>query len=231
MRSPQPCSRPVSCCRLRNVGARACRLSSRWQPAVKLLPMPPALLRRPRRCSLPRAAMARTFIESAKRWLRRIAKSRRHAFTPPYTTRPRGIAVGSREASTSLCAYDWSFAAGLLETAVQIAAESRPVALIAYDHRYPSPLNEVRPISSDFGVAFVLVPEPTAHTIASLDLGFVPGPAAATLMIDPALERMRATVPAARSLPLLAALGRRTEQVVILDYGPRSHLRVAVAPC
>jgi hypothetical protein len=138
------------------------------------------------------------------------------------------IAVGSREPSTSLCAYDWSFAAGLLETAVQIATDGRPTALIAYDHRYPSPLNAVRPISSDFGVALVLVPEPTARTIASLDVSFVPGPAAATVMTDPGLEAVRATVPAARSLPLLAALARETEQVVIFDYGPRSHLRVAV---
>jgi hypothetical protein len=77
----------------------------------------------------------------------------------------------------------------------------------------------------------VLVPEPTAHAIASLDVSFDPGQAAATPMTDPALEGMRATVPGARSLPLLAALGRATEQVVIFDYGPRSHLRVTVAPC
>lgn len=142
-----------------------------------------------------------------------------------------GIAVGSREPSTSVCAYDWSFAAGLLETAVQIAADGGPVALIAYDHRYPSPLNGVRPISSDFGVALVLVPEPTAHTTASLEVTFVPSRTPATAMTHPALEAVRATVPAGRSLPLLAALGRATEQVVIFEYGPGAHLRVAVTPC
>lgn len=141
------------------------------------------------------------------------------------------IATGSHEPSTSLCAYDWSFAAGLLEAAVQIAADRKPVALIAYDQHYPPPLHAVRPIDSNFGVALLLVPQPTAHTFAALEVTFTPASAKPTAMAVPALEAVRATVPAGRSLPLLAALARGVEQVVILEYGAASHLRVSVAPC
>jgi hypothetical protein len=141
------------------------------------------------------------------------------------------IATGSREPSTSLCAYDWSFAAGLLEAATQIAVDGKPVALIAYDQHYPPPLHAVRPIEADFGVALVLAPGPTARSIATLDVTFESGAAVATPMDVPALDAVRTTVPAGRSLPLLAALARRAAQVVILEYGPASHLRVALVPC
>ncbi len=141
------------------------------------------------------------------------------------------IATGSHEPSTSLCAYDWSFAAGLLEAAVQIAADSKAVALIAYDQHYPPPLHAVRPIDSHFGVALVLAPQLTAHTFATLDVTFGPSAATPTAMALPALEALRKSVPAGRSLPLLAALARHAEQVLILDYGDSSHLRVAVSPC
>jgi hypothetical protein len=147
------------------------------------------------------------------------------------------IATGSREPSTSLCAYDWSFAAGLLEAAVQVATDRKAVALIAYDQHYPPPLHAVRPIDADFGVALVLAPERTARSFATLDvtfISFVPlaaGAAPATPMALPALEAVRNTVPAGRSLPLLAALARLASETVILDSGAGSHLRVSIAPC
>lgn len=141
------------------------------------------------------------------------------------------IATGSRQPSTSLCAYDWSFAAGLLEAAALIAADRHAVALIAYDQQYPPPLHAARPIGANFGVALLLMPEPTAHSIATLDVTFASSAASATAMAEPALEALRATVPAARCLPLLAALARAAEQTVILDSGTASHLSVTVEPC
>ena len=56
------------------------------------------------------------------------------------------VATGSREPSTSLCAYDASFAAGLLEAAAQATVDDRPVTLVAYDLPYPEPLQRARPI-------------------------------------------------------------------------------------
>lgn len=141
------------------------------------------------------------------------------------------IATRCREASTSLCCHDASFAAGLLETVTHVAVGGRPVALIAYDHPYPEPLNSVRPVSASFGVALVLVPHPTDQAIAGLDVEFLPERGEATRLADPGLEALRAGVPAARSLPLLAALARGSRETLALEYVAGTHLRVAVAPC
>jgi hypothetical protein len=140
------------------------------------------------------------------------------------------IATRSHAPSTSLCCHDASFAAGLLECAAQVAVERVPVALIAYDHPYPAPLAAVRPICAPFGVALVAAADRTGPAFATLDVAFVPRAAAATAMADPGLEAVRSGVPAGRSLPLLAALARRSRETVVLDYAG-AHLQVAVAPC
>ena len=141
------------------------------------------------------------------------------------------IATGSREPSTSLCGYDSSFAAGLLEAAAQVATDHAPVGLIAYDQRYPHPLSAVRPIGADFAVALVLTPHSTARTLAVLDVNHEVDEALVTTLDVPALEAVRASVPAGRCLPLLAALARATAEVVIFEYTGVSRLRVAVEPC
>jgi Beta-ketoacyl synthase, N-terminal domain len=141
------------------------------------------------------------------------------------------IAAQCRAPSTSLCCHDASFAAGLLEAACQSGFAEAPVALIAYDHPYPEPLNSVRPIRGEFGVALVLAPQATERALAALEVEFVAQPADATPMLDPGLEALRTGVPAGRSLPLLAALARGSSGIVLLDYVQGSHLRVTVTPC
>lgn len=141
------------------------------------------------------------------------------------------IATQCHAPSTSLCAYDASFAAGLLDAAAQVAADRTPVALIAYDHPYPAPLSAVRPISAAFGAALVLAPQASAAAIAALDIELGPRQAAATRMPDAALEALRAGVPAARCLPLLAALAGVAGGPVILDYVARTQLRVTLTAC
>ncbi|MGZ5140112.1 MAG: beta-ketoacyl synthase chain length factor, partial [Burkholderiales bacterium] len=66
------------------------------------------------------------------------------------------IATQSRQPSTSLCCYDTSFGAGLLDAATQASVDNTPVALIAYDHPYPEPWHSTRPVCGAFAVAFVL---------------------------------------------------------------------------
>ena len=142
-----------------------------------------------------------------------------------------GIATRSQEASTSLCAYDASFAAGLLEAAAQATVNRRPVALIAYDQPYPEPLCTVRPIGAAFGVALVVAPESTRRTLAALDVTFAAEREAQTRMADSGLEAARVGTPAARSLPLLAALARGASENIVIEYGLGTHLRIAAAPC
>ena len=128
------------------------------------------------------------------------------------------IATGATSASTSLCAHDDSFAAGLLEAAAQAAAAGEAVALIAYDVPYPAPLFAVRPVGAVFGAALVLSPVPTPASFARLDLALQPGAAAASPAAIPALEELRPTTPAARCLPLLAALASGMAANVTLGY-------------
>jgi hypothetical protein len=140
------------------------------------------------------------------------------------------IATGSREPTSSLCCYDASFAAGLLEAAVQATIDRRAVALIAYDLPYPEPLNAARPIGAVFGVALVLTPEADDRTRATLDVAIVYGAPEANRMAEAALEQLRLGTPAARSLPLLAAMAMRTGGEAILEYLSGTRLCVAVSP-
>jgi hypothetical protein len=128
------------------------------------------------------------------------------------------IATQCREPTTSICCYDFSFAAGLVDAAAQVAVDERPVMLIAYDLPYPEPLSEIRAIRSVFGVALVLTPAPTERSFARLDLGVETASAPTTPMQDAALEELRAGNPAARSLPLLEALAKGVRRGIVLDY-------------
>jgi hypothetical protein len=140
------------------------------------------------------------------------------------------IATRSRAPSTSLCAHDASFAAGLLDAAAQVAVDGTPVALITYDQPYPEPLHTVRAIGASFGMAMVLTPQITERVFAALDINLAAGEASATRMSDAGLDAVRTTVPAARCLPLLAALARGSAAAIILVYGNKSHVRVEVTP-
>jgi hypothetical protein len=142
-----------------------------------------------------------------------------------------GIATRSLERSTSLACFDGSFAAGLLEAAAEASVDGVPVGLIAYDLPYPEPLNAVRRVSAGFGVALILSPERGGRTLARIDVEAAPGRAGPTTMPDEALEALRTGVPAARSLPLLAALARGAPEALAIDYLEGLQLHVGVSPC
>lgn len=152
------------------------------------------------------------------------------------------IATGARAASQVLCAYDGSFSAGLLEALTQVTLEACPVLLIAYDTPYLEPLASKRPLPHAFAVALVLTAADDATAVgtapARASLGCIRAQlteGGATALPDAPLERLRAAVPAARSLPLLAALARRAAggpgaaQPVVLDYLCGPQLAVTVS--
>jgi Beta-ketoacyl synthase, N-terminal domain len=140
-----------------------------------------------------------------------------------------GIATGATAASNALCAYDASFAAGLLEALTQVAVERTAVLLIAYDASYPEPLRSARPIPDAFGVALVLSPARGAASLAQLKASW--SDAASDSEAQGELERLRRSIPAARSLPLLALLARATAGRVAIGYLDDTRLAVEVAPC
>jgi hypothetical protein len=141
------------------------------------------------------------------------------------------IAAKTHEASTSLCAHDASFAAGLLESATQVTIDNSVVALIAYDHPYPEPLHAVRPIIAAFGMALILTPQQSERSLAAIEVDFVSGRTNETAMTYAALERLRHNIPAARGLSLLSALTSGKDTRISIAYFDDNHLNIRVTPC
>lgn len=134
------------------------------------------------------------------------------------------IATRSTQPSTSLAAFDASFGAGLLEALAQCVHGRRPVLLVACDVPYPEPLHAKRPLADSFGVAFVLAPEGPGPAISVTSVDATP-----TRCEDPALEALRAGIPAARALPLLQALVHGHRGPVVVEGWPGLALQVALA--
>jgi hypothetical protein len=141
------------------------------------------------------------------------------------------IATGSHAPTTSLAAHDASFAAGLLEASSQLVASGAPVLFVAYDGAYPGPLHRVRPIAASFAVALLLSPSPGASCLASLSIARTRGRAGAEPFADAELERLRRGNPAARSLPLLAAMARADRAEIEIEETASHLLRISVVPC
>lgn len=143
------------------------------------------------------------------------------------------ISSGSMATSSVLCAYDGSFAAGLLEAMAQAVVDQTAVLLVAYDTDYPEPLRSVRPLSDSFGVALVLAPRRSERSLARWTLAPASclTAASATAMADSALEQLRASIPAARCLPLLRSVATQDAGSVVIDYLDGLQLAVQVGPC
>src|SRR3954452_10505363 len=144
------------------------------------------------------------------------------------------IATRSRAASNALCAFDWSFSAGLLEAMTQVVVDQTRMLLVAYDAPYPQPLFAKRPIPEAFGVAFVLAPwrdeaSRASGTLGRLTLELSDSPP--DRMGNADLEVLRASIPAARALPLLQQLAQRKTGVVNIEYLDGRSLAVEVVPC
>ena len=138
------------------------------------------------------------------------------------------IAVPSRAPSTSLCAHDGSFAAGLLEAASQCVATGRPVLLVAGDVPYPEPLRTARPIADAMAVALLLQPGDGPGALARLRIDLcadTPTPCTAA-----SLEALRPQIPAARALPLLQRLADGRGGRIVLDHLEGCGLQVDIDP-
>ena len=138
------------------------------------------------------------------------------------------IAAKAMTPSSVVCAFDASFGAGLLEAMTRVVVDGQRCLLVAYEAPYPEPLNAKRPLPSAFSLALLLSPRAGAGSLARLDVET--SAAAADRLADAALERLRRSIPCARSLPLLAALARG-QGGAVLDYLAPLQLAVAVAPC
>lgn len=140
------------------------------------------------------------------------------------------IAVGSRQASTSVCAHDHSFGAGLLAALPQLAGLGAPMLLVSSETPYPEPLNATRPLPDAMGVALVLGAGELPAGVAHLTARLLPSAPAgeATRCHDAALEDLRERTPSARALPLLEAIARRRPARLVLPASPQLALEIAL---
>lgn len=160
---------------------------------------------------------------------RRISPTRFHNSVHNAPSGYWSIGTRCMAPSTSLCGYDASFGAGLLEACAFLRTHGRPVLLVAYDAPYPEPLLAKRPVRDAFGVALLLAPQAGAGARARLELTLAGG--SPDTLADPGLEALRRAVPTARSLPLLRLLARRESGAAVIEYLGGAHLALQVAPC
>lgn len=140
------------------------------------------------------------------------------------------IATGSRKPSTSLSAYDDSFAVGLLEAMCLCQQEQLPTLLVVYDIQPPYPLGSKRLIPAEFGVALLLTPSASEHSLARLRLSALSTSTVST-QAQPALEALRLANPAARCLPLLELVAQGRTGSLVFACANQQSLQLQVQPC
>jgi len=128
------------------------------------------------------------------------------------------IGVGSMAPTTTVCAYDASFTAGLLEAVALACDRAADVLLVVYDATAPQPLGAKRPLAVTAGVALIIGPDsPAASGRLALELDG----AAETACANQVLEALRVGNPALRALPLLELIAaRRAGAVTVRGTGP-----------
>lgn len=139
------------------------------------------------------------------------------------------IGTRAERESTVLCAYDASFAAGLLEALVQVSVHESPLLLVAYDTDYPEPMHAKRPVPDAFGTSWVLTPRREPASLARIEIRLDTRPAEP--LDDPELESLRARIPAARCLPLLGMLARGEAGCAAIEYLDAASAVVGLEPC
>lgn len=151
-------------------------------------------------------------------------------FTNSVHNAPAGywsIAVGARVGSTSLCAWEQSFAAGLVEAATLVAAEGEPVLLVASDVPLPAPLAALHHTGQAFGCAMLLAPDADGPRVGRLTLSLAK---AAPTVLPAHLPATLGANPSAQSLPLLAALAAGSPARVVLACEADLAVAIEVAP-
>lgn len=124
------------------------------------------------------------------------------------------IATHSHGASSSLSAFDGSFAAGLVEAATLALCEGVDVLLATYDVAVTAPLNEKRPINESFTSALIISAD-TSQALGCIELKLVDH-GTETRMQDQGLESLRTGNPAGRALPLLKGLAQGGKSEITL---------------
>ena len=134
------------------------------------------------------------------------------------------IATGARTPSTTISAYEGTFAAGLVEAWSQVLVEECDALLVAFDLPGPAPLSSGSGIAHPAAAALLLTRQRTARSMAALSCN--PTSEGETKLEDRALELLRLGNPAARALPLLQTLAQRLFGSLVLPMAQGANLGV-----
>jgi hypothetical protein len=136
------------------------------------------------------------------------------------------IYARSHSPSTTVCGYDGSFAAGLLEAAAQVIVEKQTVLLVAYDLPYPDPIHVLWPVTRPFAAALLLTPSASRNGARALRIELAQGPGDCAWP-EP-MPRDLANNPAAQALKVLACAARAEGGSADVRYLDGTHLAIEV---
>jgi len=133
-----------------------------------------------------------------------------------------GIATGCMQPSQVISAEDGSFAAGLLEAAIQANHSGEPCLLVCYDTSYPGALNQVRPISDTAAIALIVAKpgEPKGkYPAIQMSLGNTENN-----------EIRPVTIPTLHALPLLNSITHGSTDLVSICFQDNCVLSTKITP-
>lgn len=142
------------------------------------------------------------------------------------------IASGAGAASTTVSADAATFAAGLLEAGMQIAAHGRPVLLVAFDMPFPETLASLG-IAGEALACALLLAAADGHERARWGTLTYTGQSVSAIPTrpdSPALAAGFAGNAAAACLPLLAAIAREDAAAFAIPWLDERCLELAYAP-
>lgn len=133
-----------------------------------------------------------------------------------------GIATGCMRPSQVISAEDGSFAAGLLEAAIEATHNVKPCLLVCYDTSYPGALRHVRPIHDTAAIALVVAP-PGIHK------GKYPR---VQLMIDNKVdtEIPAVQIPTLQAIPVLNSITHSSTDWVSIYFQNNCALSIRITP-
>jgi len=142
------------------------------------------------------------------------------------------IAHGLTGPSTSICAGEFTFGAGLTDAVDQVLVDGTPVLFVAVDVAYPQSLARMHPSVPSFACAMLLCAA-GAHPPSPMgSLALVPATAdAACAAAMPDWTRHWSATSVASALPLLAAIAHGAPARLDFAQPARARLAIDYRPC
>ncbi len=139
------------------------------------------------------------------------------------------IGTACMAASTAVTAFEYSFAAGLLEALTQCRADARPVLLVAFDVQSVGPLATVTTSAGLLAAALVIAPARSDRSVAAFAASLVGGTSARPPLRSEAARSLAGNA-MADALPFLESLALDAPGPVALPLSPSLALRMAPIP-